>query len=181
MSTFLKFIAKHLLIIHKGTLIAKAKSTLALSISVSPIAYIAEKITDWTFENQSYVMFVLGAIAIDHLLGSIIHAFIKKDFSFKKNVIGLVTKVGLVVLVGFLFEGVNSIVEQDSFVKNYTIIVLRLAVFLYPAGSAFMNSSIITNGKFPPIGWLDKMRKFQETLDISDLKKEKQEVYEENY
>ncbi len=168
----LSFITKHLLVIHKGTLLAKAKSTLALALSLSPITYVIEQITHWTLANQTYIVFVFGAIAIDHVLGTLIHSFIKRDFSLKQNIIGLITKIGLVVAVGFLFEGVNHIVYQESFLKNYLIIVLRLAVFLYPAGSAFMNASIITNGKFPPIGWIEKIKKFQKNIDLKEFNNE---------
>ncbi|WP_271765934.1 hypothetical protein [Aquimarina algiphila] len=169
-STILKFIIKHVLAIHKGTLITKVKAALALSLSISPIAYFAEKITDWTFENEAYVVFVLGAIIVDHGLGTLKHLFIEKDFSIKDNLIGLIKKVGLVVTVGFLFEGVNFIVKEDSFVKSYAIIVLRMAVFLYPAGSAFWNSYIITKGKFPPVGFIDKMKRFNVNLDVREFK-----------
>ncbi|WP_281991400.1 hypothetical protein [Aquimarina aggregata] len=166
----IEFLTKHLLIIHKGTLIAKVKSLLSLSLSLSPFAYGIEKITNWTLENEAYVVFVLGAIVVDHILGSAKHLFVQRDFSLKENLIGLIKKVGLVITVGFLFEGVNYIVQGESFVKNYTIIVLRLAVFLYPAGSAFWNSYIITNGKFPPVGFIDAIKKFNVNLDLRSLK-----------
>jgi hypothetical protein len=169
------FLIKHLLVIHKGTIAAKLKTTLILAISTSPIAYIIEKITTWSVENSEYILFVLGAIMIDHLLGSFVHAFVKRDFTWKKNLQGLVVKIGLAVAMGFIFEGVNHIIKEASFVKSYLIIVLRLAVFLYPAGSAAMNSAIITKGKFPPIGFLDKIKKFNTSLDLSHFKKNDEE------
>ncbi len=174
MIKLIAYITKHLINIHKGSFLAKIKSTLSLSFSVSPIAYITEKITDWTLENQAYVLFVFGAIFIDHVLGTIIHALVTKDFSLKKNALGLITKVGLVVAVGFLFEGINYIVQEDSFIKSYTIIVLRLSVFLYPAGSAFMNSSILTKGKFPPIGWIKKIKNFEVNMNLDEFKNDKE-------
>ncbi|SFS30882.1 phage holin family protein [Lutibacter maritimus] len=163
------FIASNLALIHKGTFLVKLKSSASLAIALSPIAYVTEKITHWAFDNQEYVMFVFIAIAIDHLLGSILH-LIKRDFSLKKNITGLITKIGLVVAVGFLFEGVNAIAKDDSFIKEYLVIVLRLTVFMYPAGSAFYNSSILTKGKFPPIGWMNKLKKFEENLDLKNFK-----------
>ena len=168
------FITKHLYIIQKGVFLSKLKSAGVLALSFSPIAFIIEKITNWSLANQEYIILVLGAIAIDHVLGTLIHLFIKKDFCFKRNITGVLTKLGLVVAMGFLFEGVNNIIQEDSFVKGYLLIVLRLTVFLYPAGSAFINSSVITKGKFPPVGWINKMNKFNENLDLSEIKKDGQ-------
>ena len=156
---------------HKGTLFIKLKSTLSLATAVSPIAYVLERTMHWALANETYVWFVLIAIAIDHILGSVLHA-LKQDFKLKKNIIGLITKMAMVVAVGMLFEGVNEIVQEDSFVKSYLIITLRLTVFMYPAGSAFWNSSILTKGKFPPIGWLKIQKRFSENLDIKQFKNE---------
>ena len=166
------FVLKHLIIIHKGTAAAKIKSALALAIGTSPIAYVVEKILAWSLENSAYIVFVLVAIAIDHLLGSYLHLMVKRDFLMGENVKGLIKKIALAVAMGVLFEGINHIVKEASFIKDYLIIVLRLAVFLYPAGSAFMNCAVITKGKFPPIGLISKIKKFNEGLDLSDLKNE---------
>jgi len=164
-----KFILIHLILIHKGTLLIKLKSSLSLAAAFSPIAYVSNKILHWSIANETYIWFVLIAIVVDHILGTILH-LINRDFDLKKNITGLFTKIGLVVAMGFLFEGINEIVEEDSFVKSYLIITLRLTVFMYPAGSAFSNSSILTKGKFPPIGWMNKFKKFQENLDLKDIK-----------
>lgn len=151
--------------IHKGPIILKLKSAFILSVSLSPVAYIIDRLCHWGMTNIDYILLVLGAIAVDHILGSIYHAYFKKDFTILKNIIGLSTKVALVVLVAFIFEGLNYIVKSDSFLKEYLIIVTRLCVFLYPAGSALMNSAEITNGVFPPIGIINWMKKFNTTLE----------------
>lgn len=166
------FILKHLLIVHHGGLIAKIKSTVYLALASSPVAYILEKLLSWSMANQEYLVFVLLAIMVDHILGSIIHGFILRDFSFRKNLSGLILKIGLTVVIGLLFEGVNHIMKGDNFIKDYLTMVLRLSVFLYPAGSAFMNSAIITKGKFPPIGWMEKIKKFNQDLDLKQFKEE---------
>ena len=169
---FISFITKHLLIIQKGVFLAKLKSAGTLAITFSPLTYVVEHLMDWSIANQDYIVLVLGAIAIDHILGTLVHFFIKRDFSIKINIHGILIKLGLVVAMGFLFEGLNNIIKEDSFIKSYLTIVLRLTVFLYPAGSAFVNSSIITRGKFPPIGWINKVKKFSENLDLNEMKGE---------
>lgn len=161
-----EFFTQHLLTLQVGTMTAKLKTIWMMTLFLSPLPYILERVLDWTIENSTYILFVFGAIIIDHILGTIIHLFIKYDFTIKKNLIGLLVKVGLVLAVGFMFEGINAIVRESNILKDYLIICLRLLVFLYPAGSALANSSILTKGKFPPQGILSKINCFQKDLDV---------------
>lgn len=162
---FLKFLIANLLVLHNGPLFLKFKSTFLLGLAVSPIAYIFDRIIKWGLTNQDYIYLVLGAIVIDHVLGSFYHAFIKRDFTWKRNFTGIAIKVSLVIMVGFIFEGLNHITKMDSFLQEYLIIVTRVSVFLYPAGSALMNSAEITGGVFPPLGWMDWLKRFNTTLE----------------
>lgn len=163
-------IIKKLILIHTGSYVIKIKAVFQLSIVTGVFATLFDYITDWTIDNQLYIFFVFSAIVIDHLLGSIKHAFLLRDFTFKKNISGLAIKIGLAVTIGFLFEGVNHIFSSDNILKSYIEIVLRLMVFLYPAGSAFMNSAALTNGKFPPIGWINKLNAFNKDLDLNSFR-----------
>lgn len=165
------FIARNLIIIHKGTIVSKFKSVFYISLMASPIG-LFDHANVWVEENGGYIFFVLMAIAIDHLLGSGVHLFVKKDFSFKKNIVGLVAKILLVFSVGVLFEGFQFIYKENNMLTDYLTLITRLMVFLYPAGSAFMNCAIITKGKFPPIGWIQKVAKFNQTLNVEQFKKQ---------
>lgn len=165
-------ILKSLNAIHVGTLIVKIKATIKLSFLISPFAILWDKVTNWSIDNADYIGFVLIAIAVDHILGTIKHLRIK-DFTIKKNLTGLMTKIGLVVACGMLFEGLNTIVDKETFIKDYLVITTRLVVFLYPAGSAFGNSTFLSGGKFPPQSWLDKLKSFQKNLNPNDLKESK--------
>lgn len=167
------FIIKNLLAIHNGTAIIKFKSLLILSIPLS-ILSVVDPIKIWVTENIAYIGFVLVAIAVDHLLGSAVHWFIKNDFSAKKNIIGLAIKLSLVLSVGVLFEGFQYLyAEKTPFIEavmDYLLTITRIMVFLYPAGSAFVNSSILTKGKFPPLGWIKKIDSFNKNMDINQFK-----------
>jgi hypothetical protein len=160
----------NLKLIHIGTLTAKLQAAAKLGFFLSFPAFIFEMVVKWGVNNSDYVGFCMLAIVIDHILGTIRHLFIDKDFTIKQNIKGMVIKIGLVVCVGLLFEGLNSIVKSDSIIKEYLIMTTRLMVFLYPAGSAFGNSSILSGGKFPPTSWIDKLKKFQKNLDTNEFK-----------
>jgi predicted MFS family arabinose efflux permease len=163
------FLVAQLLAIQSSSIMIKTKGAVLLGASLSPFTFMVNKLLHWTTTNSEYVTFVLLAIAIDHILGTMIHAFIKRDFSWKENIKGVMIKIAMVLAVGLLFEGINHIVREDSDVKTYLIIMLRLIVFMYPAGSAFANCSIVTNGKFPPISLLKKFTAFQENLNVKEL------------
>ena len=141
-----------------------------MALMVSPLTWLLDKLSIWHLENETYVTFVVGAIVVDHLLGSAYHAFWKRDFSLKLNVTGLILKLFIVVSVGYLFEGLNMLMAHESVLKDYTVMVLRLMVFLYPAGSAFGNSYEMTGRKFPPVGFMDKLKQFSESATLNNKK-----------
>ncbi len=163
---FLSTIIGNVLKIHSGPFLLKIKASFVLALSVSPAAYVIDRLMVWTYNNQDFIMFVTLAIVIDHILGSYYHAMVKCDFTWKKNITGVGVKIGLVVMIGILFEGLSTITKHDSFLQDYLIVVTRLSVFLYPAGSALMNCAEITNGAFPPIGWIKKIKKFNQDLTL---------------
>ena len=149
----------------------RAKAVLKLSLFGSPVAWIIEKINGWYFENYGYVLFVMVAIFFDHVLGTWVHGWIKRDFSFKKNVYGLFTKISLSVFVGIMIEGMTHIMGKENFITDYFSLVCRLMVFVYPAGSALWNCAIITKGVFPPVSFLKKVKGFNESLDLKQFDK----------
>ena len=162
------------LLINTIKLFAKLKMLAIISLTITPFVWLLEKLTAWHMENGDYALFVLTAVAIDHLLGTAYHAFWKRDFSIKKNLSGLLVKTMIVVSVGYLFEGLNTLLVGASLIKSYFVISLRLMVFLYPAGSAFTNSYLITNKKFPPMGFMETLKKFsdrQATSWLSNINK----------
>lgn len=164
----LKFIIYNIFAIHYGGTITKVKATLTLAITVSPIPFILERVTAWYFDNYVYVSFIFVAVFFDHLVGSFVHAFIKRDFSWKRNIKGFLTKTSMVVVVGVLLEGIVHILGSN-FLTDYFSVLSKLMIFIYPAGSALANVAIITDGKFPPTAWMDRLKKFNKNLKINEL------------
>lgn len=173
----LKRMIKYLLLqfvnIADGDLTTKLVGAFKLGVILTPFIFVWEKLSKWGITNQDYVMVVLAAILIDWFFGVWKHLK-KKTFSFKKNAGGLVLKLALCVGAGMLFEGLNSIVKDsaDIIVVSLTI-VTRVIVFLYPAVSAWQNIYIVSDERFPPKAWMDKINRFNENLDIKELTDEK--------
>lgn len=119
--------------------------------------------------------FVCAALVIDHLIGSYVHKMIKKDFTWKKNLHGFLIK-GFSVVAGYvLFEMMHQIVDDVDFISTYFKITLQLIVFMYPAGSALVNISIASGGKFPSKGIMEKFVKFENTADLETFKTKQNE------
>ena len=152
------------------TIMIKFNATIKLAIFLSPLTLAIDQFMTWTTLNMGYILFVLGAVILDHAFGTYKHLIIDRDFTWPNNIKGLFLKLAMVVAGAFLFEGINHIIAKGSIIKDYIEIVFRLIVFLYPAGSAFGNMTVVTNGKFPPKAWMDRLERFKTNLDPMDLK-----------
>lgn len=173
-----KYIIKSLNDIHFGAIHTKLLATMTLTTVPALGLTLLERLTSWYITNQVFMTFVFLAITIDHILGSYVHFQIKRDFSFKKNLQGLLQK-GFSVVAGYvLLEMIHQIVKDVDFIALYFKVLIQLMVMLYPIGNAMGNLSIITKGKFPPIGWMRKLEKFNEDLDLETFKTTKKDESE---
>jgi hypothetical protein len=170
MKLFIFFFIKNLLILHRESFLIKIKATTLLAIPLSTAAWLINQAANWGISNQEYIAGVLTCIAIDHMIGSIYHAFKVRDFTFKRNAAGLTAKLALCAASAILFEIIHHTLKDIPLVYDYLKIVTRLIVILYPAGSAFMNMSALTNGAFPPLGWIKKIKEFNQNLDLDKFK-----------
>ena len=176
MTKLMKYIILKTFAVRYGhSLLAKLKSVSILGLIASVPLTLIDRIDLWYIDNETYVLWVLFAIASDHLVGSLYHAFWKRDFSLKENIKGLLIKLTMVVVVGLLFEGLGQIINKAELIKSYLLISLRVAVFLYPTMSVLFNVYEMTKKKFPPSWVMEKLKSFQATGDISDLKRNKDE------
>ena len=165
----IKFFLLQFMNIADGDLIAKFSGAFKISLVVTPILFVWDKIVKWGIPNQDYILIVLMAILLDWFFGIIKHLQ-KRTFSFKKNASGLILKIALTVGAGMLFEGLNSIVKDSADIVVLSLsIVTRVIVFLYPAVSAWQNIYIVSGERFPPKAWMDRMNKFNENLNVKEL------------
>lgn len=175
-----RFVLKNLNTIHNGIGLERIFATVKIAAVPALLMTIIEGLSKWYIVNQWFMIFVFYAIAIDHILGSIVHAFVKKDFTFKKNAMGFVMKISFCIAGYSLFVMIHEIFKGIPFIADYFKILIQFIVFIWPAGSAMGNMSILTGGKFPPIGWMKKLERFQENADINEFKFTKDENNTDN-
>jgi hypothetical protein len=172
MSSIIYYFASNLLIVHNGiSFLAKMKAIVKVALALSIPSWLITGIISWSVTNQEYIAGVLACIAIDHAIGSFYHAFKLRDFSFRKNIVGILYKVSLCASASILFEIIQHTIRDISLVYDYLKTTARLIIILYPASSAFLNMSALTNGVFPPLGWIKRISEYNKTLDLDKIYK----------
>lgn len=131
--------------------------------------FFKEKIIEWYIDNTLFMAILLFAIINDYIVSVIVHTWYKKNFSFKTNSLEFLKKLGSCILVFALLEMFREIFQDMEVIYISMKPLIRVTVFLYPTGSALRNLSIITNDKFPPIGWIKKINNFQKTGNIKEF------------
>ncbi|MGB3452969.1 MAG: hypothetical protein WBA59_03985 [Moheibacter sp.] len=140
-----------------------------VSLTLTPLFLIWDKLTNWGIHNQDYILIVLGAIFVDWVFGTIKHIWFTHTFTWKQNAIGLTTKIALAVAGGFLFEGLNTLVKDVDIVVTSFKIITRVIILMYPGVSAFENIYIVSGEKFPPKAWMERLKVWNKSLDPNDL------------
>lgn len=157
------------------------KQAMIIAIAFSLPATVIDSFTNWYISNNTYLTIILGTIAIDHLFGTIVHLFYKRDFSIKKNLIGVSIKIFVVILMGLLFEALSHLTAESDIIFRYLRMTLRLIVFSYPFRSTMRNVYILTGERFPPKVLIDNFENFNKTMNTSEIiKKDELETFREN-
>lgn len=169
---FLNFIPTKMNDLHLPKFIFAA---IVSSVPAVPVS-LMDLLFGWYIDNRVFLTLVFLAVAIDHLVGTYVHFAVKRDFSSKKNLKGLLVK-GFSVCAGYvLFEMIHQIMKDVNFIAIYFKVILQLTVLIYPVFSALKNISILNGGKFPPKIWFDKFEGFNKDLDLTHFKTTKDEA-----
>ena len=145
-----------------------------MSVVMLMVVSIWDKLDKWLDESIDYVLIALFLVAADHFLGTVYHLFFKRDFSWMKNIVGLLIKLTMVLVGGLIFESLTHITKEQDLVYGYLKMTTRLIVCLYPGSSGLKNVNNITKGVFPGNVLLGKFEGFKKDLSIEKLKKGKE-------
>lgn len=169
-----QFFIQNLLNLHSGTAGAKIVSAFKLTAVPAVGLTIAEKISGWYIDSKSFIQIIILTLFADLFLGIWKHWKLS-TFSFKKMILGFAQKLFIVIVFYFLSEAFLQIIADADLDSIYVKVFLKFLLFIWLAGNALVNMGILTNGKFPPLAFLKKIQKFNETLDYNDLKIKKDE------
>jgi hypothetical protein len=152
--------------------LAKLKYSSLTALILSPLSIILDYFNRSFLGDREFMIVVAGAIMIDLSVGIYKHMKFN-TFDHRQMLIGMVEKV-FISLMALLIFGVFSFILTDGktnqgFVSQYFFITGRLIVMIYIVLPTFVNMNIITDGKFPPTRFIRYIRKYNETLDITDI------------
>lgn len=167
------FIINNIVLIYKGTITQKIQSLITLSIYPAFGIGLIERFTGWYVDNHIFITLAFLVLAIDHILGSWVHWTIKRDFNFSQNLFGLLKKTIILSLGYSTLSIIAYTMREVDFLREYFSSVIQLVTILYPGSSALSNMSLITDGRFPPTGLLEKIKNFNQKMDIDEFKTKK--------
>ena len=159
-------------VIEKGTLPMKLGASLLFVTWVSPLAWIWHGLRVHIISDTSFVKALALCLFVDLFCGVWKH-WKQHTFDWKRLYVGFIEKCGMSFLGMIVFNSITGLQEWEhaATIRDYLILVGKLTCLIYVAGSAFSSMYIITGGKFPPVGWMRRMKNFNETLDVDEFKK----------
>lgn len=152
----------------KITLLKLSQSFEGASI-LATISLFIKPLKDMVYNELSFFSVLTLAIIIDLLVGSMKYWKLNQ-FSFRKLLTGLLIKV--IVAYGGILLFLTFATLDPGIAAQWFALVAKFTVLLYPSGSAFVNMYILTDGKFPPIGFMKKLDTFEEMMDKIDNSKD---------
>lgn len=143
---------------------------LAYSFAASPLfatlAMFVNPLEEMLTREEDFFTTLLMALSIDLVIGII--KYVKLfQFSFREMLLGFIVKVfvafgGMVLFLSF--AGL-----EEGWASEWFTLVAKFTVLLYPAGSALTNMYVITNGKFPPLEFMKRLKWFDGMVTPSTL------------
>lgn len=131
---------------------------------------VSDTVNGWIQLNIDYITIAIFFVAAAHVLGSIVHKLYFNDFDWKKNIVGFIIMLSMVVIVGLVMEGLAHLTKEENLIYIYIKMIGRLIVCIYPARSILKSVKVITNGRFPPDALIGKFEKFDQNLDLNEFR-----------
>lgn len=165
--------------LEQGNLWIKLEVSFGMALLFAPVAWLLKHIAELfgayrpiLSKDSEFIKILVLFLLIDLVCGIWKH-WKNRTFDFKQLYFGLLTKVGISFLGMVLFNALSSVDDLEAIptINSWLLLVGKIMNLVYVGGSAFSSMYIITGGKFPPVAFMNKLKKFNETLDISELSK----------
>lgn len=157
--------------------IYKVMFSIIFSVCIVPIMYLGELFNVYFLFDIQFIEIVIIFITGALIMGAWKHWRLK-TFSHTRLLLGLIEQT-LIVTIAMItlnaFTLLNELKHSEDAVKYFNL-VWKLAILVYLGISIAKSMTIITNGKFPPIGFIRRMKNFNSSLEISDLTTNKNDL-----
>lgn len=175
MSRFIAhFLASNITAAYTGSAMEKFMAIMKLAVIPGLFAGLSEYVTGWVIDNRVFMSFIFTVVMVDALFGAIVH-YIKKDFSFKDLSGGFFKKMAIVIVGYVVFEMIHQIVKDLDFGGALIKATIQLMTLFYPLGSFAKSCHFLSGGKYPPLGFMERLKNFNADLDINHFNTKKNE------
>lgn len=141
---------------------------------LAPIAFIVNSAFNWHNEHEAFLYGLYVVLFINAVLGILTH---KKLKTTDIGEFALSTLITIVVVFGVYFslDQLNNSIPEGFLSVGFSSSV-QILTLLFPIAKIMRNSFILTNGKFPPEFFIEKLYNYERDGNIKSfleiLKKE---------
>jgi phage-related holin len=163
-----------------GTWFDKIQASITLTLLSSPVIWVLSALGTYVFPDRKFIGVLFVLFMADIATGIVKH-WMAHTFSFKELYTHLLLKL-FVTIVGMALFNTLALVDSGDDAKvivDYFKLAGKVFNAFYVGGSAFSNLFIITGGKFPPVGFMKRTKKFNDTGNIADLTNDITDVSQE--
>ena len=152
------------------TMLLKIKILLAAGAIGAFIGKLIQPIADFLFMETGFFGLLTIVIVVNMAVGVVKH-WKQNELDFREFALGTI-EVVFICGAGFsLFLAIGNIEGlKGTEIGQWFLLLGRITVILYPAGTAFKNMHYITNGRFPSHGFMKRLKRFETTGNIKSLK-----------
>jgi hypothetical protein len=166
-----------LALMENGTFTIKLETSVTLALFASTLTWVGA----WVLEqlggfgplivkDAAFVRILFLCLFLDLLLGAWKN-YSRFTFNWKKLYTGLMEKVFVSFAGMVIFNALSSVEQLEALpeINSWFILTGKLMNLFYVGGSALSSMYVITGGKFPPVGFMQRLDKFNRTLNVDDL------------
>lgn len=166
-----------LYLLEYGDFKIKLEASFMVAMVVAPLTWLGNMLAAlWLgysplfTQDLEFVRVLAMCLVLDLLMGVWKHLKLH-TFDFKECYTGFLTKVFISIVGMLLFNALSSIneLEQLPAINGYLLLVGKIMNIVYLGGSALSSMYVVSGSKFPPVAFMKRLKKFNNTLNVTDL------------
>lgn len=134
---------------------------------IAPIAFILNLMGWWWADNQQFGSFMCMVLITNAVVGIYFHLKFKtfnwKDFIVKN------LEMTFIVIAGYLSMETLRYTAGDNIAGELFKALIQVCTLLYPASKIWKNIYILSNGKYPPKFFMERLYDFEKNGDLNDF------------
>lgn len=136
-------------------------------INLAPIAFLLNMFNWWWKDNEQFGSFMCVALVINLIVGCWYH--LKNNTFNWKLFITRNIEMTFIVVVGYIMLETLRYTAGDNFAGEVFRITIQICTLLFPVSKVLKNIYILSNEKYPPKFFMEKLYNFEKNGDLNDL------------